>query len=212
MDHGWILDHRRHRELGVLGDELVGDVGVEEGGQIRTNVNGLHARTLTLLAEKLPVGRGASALLGRRPATPATTRPMTPGRRVGETTGMPDEQVDANADIVIDCADPEKLAKFWAAALGYRLVGFGDPYFLLLPARRAFPPVILQRVPEPKHGKARIHFDLRTPDVDAEVRRLEALGTRRIDVGQGTDVEWVPMADPDGNEFKVLSSGQAGLS
>jgi hypothetical protein len=108
-----------------------------------------------------------------------------------------------NVDIVIDCADPESLAGFWSAALGYRSVGFGEPYFLLLPTERAFPPVILQRVPEPKAGKARIHFDLRVSDVAAEVGRLEGLGARRIDVGQGDEVEWVPMADPEGNEFCV---------
>jgi glyoxalase superfamily protein len=108
-----------------------------------------------------------------------------------------------NVDIVIDCAEPESLAAFWAEALGYRAVGFRDPYFLLLPAERAYPPIILQRVPEPKQGKVRIHFDLRATDVEGEVRRLEALGARRIDVGQGDEAAWVPMADPEGNEFCV---------
>jgi hypothetical protein len=114
-----------------------------------------------------------------------------------------DGQLDPNVDIVIDCADPQALAPFGAAALGYRAVGFLEPHFLPLPTQRAFPPVILQRVPEPKQGKARIHFDLRVADVDAEVRRLEAFGARRIDVGQGDDVDYVPMADPEGNEFCV---------
>ena len=86
------------------------------------------------------------------------------------------EQLHPNVDIVIDCADPEALAEFWAEALGYRIVGFGEPYCLLLPAERAYPPVILQRVPEPKQGKARIHFDLRVSDVDAEVERLGEAG------------------------------------
>lgn len=114
-----------------------------------------------------------------------------------------DEQLAPNVDIVIDCADPETLAGFWSEALGYRTVGFREPYCLLLPTRRAYPPVILQRVPEPKQGKARIHFDLRVDDVEAEAQRLEALGARRIDVGQGVDVAWIPMADPEGNEFCV---------
>ena len=116
---------------------------------------------------------------------------------------MPDDQLGPNVDIVIDCADPETLAVFWAAALGYRDVGYRDPYYLLLPAQQAFPPVILQRVPEPKQGKARIHFDLRVSDVDAEVRRLEGLGAHRIDIGQGDEPGFVPMADPEGNEFCV---------
>jgi predicted enzyme related to lactoylglutathione lyase len=127
---------------------------------------------------------------------------LAPNGRARETAIVPNDQVGPNVDIVIDCADPETLAGFWAAALGYRAVGFRDPYYLLLPSERAFPPVILQRVLEPKQGKARIHFDLRVPDVDAEVRRLEGLGARRIDIGQG-EVEFVPMADPEGNEFCV---------
>ena len=116
---------------------------------------------------------------------------------------MADEQVDPNLDIVIDCVDPLKLSGFWAAALDYRVAGFQEPYLLLLPIRRAFPPVILQRVPEPKWGKTRSHFDLRVTDVEPEVRRLEALGARRIDVGQGEDADFVPMVDPEGNEFCV---------
>jgi hypothetical protein len=116
---------------------------------------------------------------------------------------VPDDQLLPNVDIVIDCADPETLAGFWAAALGYRAVGLFEPFFLLLPPDRAHPPVMLQRVPEPKQGKARIHFDLRVVDVQAEVGRLEALGAKRIDLGQGDEVVWVPMVDPEGNEFCV---------
>jgi predicted enzyme related to lactoylglutathione lyase len=116
---------------------------------------------------------------------------------------MPHRAVEPNVDIVIDCSDPTSLAEFWSAALGYRIVGSDERYVLLLPPERAHPPVILQRVPEPKRGKVRIHFDLRVDDVEAEARRLEALGAARIDVGQGTDVAWVPMADPEGHEFCV---------
>ena len=56
---------------------------------------------------------------------------------------MPDE-VLPNVDIVIDCADPEALAQFSAAALHYRSVGFREPYALLLPHHRGHPPVSLQ--------------------------------------------------------------------
>jgi predicted enzyme related to lactoylglutathione lyase len=110
---------------------------------------------------------------------------------------------EPNVDIVIDCADPEALAPFWAAALGYTSLGFFDPYVVLLPPERAHPPVMLQRVSEPKVGKVRIHFDLRVPDIEAEAQRLEAIGARRVDVGQGADPGWITMADPEGNEFCV---------
>ena len=110
---------------------------------------------------------------------------------------------DANIDIVIDCADPETLAEFWAEALAYDKVGLFDCYYVLLARNRAHPPVILQRVPEPKTGKARIHFDLRVEDIETEAKRLEILGARRIDIGQGIDPGWIAMADPEGNEFCV---------
>jgi hypothetical protein len=55
-----------------------------------------------------------------------------------------------------------------------------------------------------KTGKNRLHLDLRPEDQAAEVARLEALGASRANVGQGPEVSWVVMADPDGNEFCVL--------
>jgi hypothetical protein len=110
---------------------------------------------------------------------------------------------EPNVDIVIDCSDPESLAGFWAEALGYQKVGAFEQFFVLLPPVREYPPVILQRVPEPKTAKTRIHFDLRVPDIEAEARRLEALGARRIDIGQGDAPGWITMADPEGNEFCV---------
>ncbi len=70
--------------------------------------------------------------------------------------------------------------------------------------RHAVPGVRARR--GPKVGKNRVHLDLVSAS-DAEqratVQRLEGLGARRIDVGQG-DVPWVVMADPEGNEFCVL--------
>jgi predicted enzyme related to lactoylglutathione lyase len=110
---------------------------------------------------------------------------------------------EPNVDIVIDCANPERLADFWAEALGYTKAGMFDPYFVLLPQERAYPPVMLQRVAEPKAGKVRIHFDLRVPDIEAEAQRLEQLGARRVDIGQGDNTGWITMADPEGNEFCV---------
>jgi hypothetical protein len=59
----------------------------------------------------------------------------------------------------------------------------------------------------PKTGKNRLHLDIAPPadgDQQAEVERLVSLGANRIDIGQG-DVSWVVMADPDGNEFCVLT-------
>jgi len=65
------------------------------------------------------------------------------------------------------------------------------------------PELLFLRVPEAKTVKNRLHIDLRPEDQDAEVARAEALGARRIDIGQGEQT-WVVFADPDGNEFCIL--------
>lgn len=111
--------------------------------------------------------------------------------------------------ICIDSTDPARLADFWEAALGWRRT-HEEPDEIVLepPAGSAedgvVPDLLILRVPEDKAGKNRIHLDLRPEDQAAEVARLEGLGARRADVGQGPDVTWVVMADPEGNEFCVL--------
>jgi len=72
------------------------------------------------------------------------------------------------------------------------------------PEHGVAPDILFLKVPEAKAVKNRLHLDLRPKDQAAEVARLEALGARRVDVGQGPDVSWVVLADPDGNEFDVL--------
>jgi Glyoxalase-like domain len=64
-------------------------------------------------------------------------------------------------------------------------------------------------LPQGKAIKNRLHIDLAPPpdgDQAAEVRRLEDRGARRVDVGQGADPAWVVLADPEGNEFCVLTA------
>jgi hypothetical protein len=68
------------------------------------------------------------------------------------------------------------------------------------------PDLLFLRVPEDKAVKNRLHLDLRPEDQATEVARLERLGARRVDVGQGDDVSWIVLADPDGNEFCVLKA------
>ena len=111
--------------------------------------------------------------------------------------------------LCVDTADPAKLAGFWQAALGWRRTHEEDDVVILEPPAGSpedgvAPDLLFLRVPEDKAGKNRLHLDLRPKDQAAEVARLEALGARRADVGQGAAVSWVVMADPDGNEFCVL--------
>ena len=66
------------------------------------------------------------------------------------------------------------------------------------------PDILFLRVPEEKTSKNRIHIDLRPDDQALEIDRAEALGARRVDVGQSDSASWVVMADPEGNEFCIL--------
>lgn len=113
--------------------------------------------------------------------------------------------------IAFDCRDPEALATFWRQALGWER-GEADPGEACLvpppddPAAGTGIELLFLPVPEGKQVKNRLHLDLRPDDRDAEVARLEGLGARRVDVGQGPDVTWVVLADPEGNELCVLRS------
>jgi predicted enzyme related to lactoylglutathione lyase len=114
----------------------------------------------------------------------------------------------AELGLVLDCADPVALARFWSEAIGYETVGEFGSYVLLVDADGGQPKLLLQRVSEPKAGKNRMHFDIETPGVDEEVRRLEGLGARRLeaDAREELGTRWVVMADPEGNEFCVCGA------
>lgn len=106
-------------------------------------------------------------------------------------------------ELTLDCVDLDAVAAFWRAALGYAAVGtIGRRYVALAGVG---PGLTLQRVPESKRGKNRLHLDLLVDDVDAEVARLRALGAAMVtpvareEFGQ----RWFVLADVEGNEFCV---------
>ncbi len=102
--------------------------------------------------------------------------------------------------IVIDCNDLETGARFWAHALGTEVAAEEQPPYAALKARPGGLRIVLQAVPEPKTAKSRLHLDIATDDVEAEVRRLERLGASRKHQVQ----DWWVMLDPSGNEFCVV--------
>lgn len=123
------------------------------------------------------------------------------------------DNVDRSIGLVLDCADAERLAAFWAPALGYASLGAAGAYVVLVPEGKSGPKLLLQRVPEPKTVKNRMHLDIETTDVEAEAARLQALGARRLraDLVREHGTSWVVMADPEGNKFCVCDGG-AGAS
>lgn len=115
------------------------------------------------------------------------------------------------SELVLDCHDPEALARFWCEVLDFTVLdrdesdieigpreGFGGPQ----------PTIILSRTDEPKKGKLRLHFDVNTTDRDqgAELERLLAAGAELVDIGQTGEEPWHVLADPEGNEFCLLKA------
>jgi catechol 2,3-dioxygenase-like lactoylglutathione lyase family enzyme len=117
--------------------------------------------------------------------------------------------------LLIDCDDTDKLADFWCRALGYEVTYRSDEdesereVVIESPERKGWP-ILFIEVHDDRIVKNRLHLDLRPDDQEAEVARLEELGAKRIDIGQGPEVTWVVMADPEGNEFCILRARRPG--
>ena len=108
--------------------------------------------------------------------------------------------------ITLDCTDPERLARFWAAALDYEDGGRHGEFWPLFPRDESEPMIALQEVGEAKSAKNRMHLDVHVDDLAAEIVRLEDLGARRVDPDpvEGHGPTGFVMADPEGNEFCVV--------
>lgn len=117
----------------------------------------------------------------------------------------------ATIGLVLDCQDPDKLAAFWASALGYVHLGTAENYAMLIPDGRPGPKLLLQRVAEPKSGKNRMHFDIEADNIDECAARLQAFGATRAEDAPRDELghKWIIMADPEGNEFCVCNAGAA---
>jgi hypothetical protein len=112
--------------------------------------------------------------------------------------------------VVVDAHDCQLLARFWSAALGWRITVETEDEWAIEPPEGSrevdvAPDILFVKVPDTKSVKNRLHFDLRPVDQQSQVQRLVDLGARRVDVGQADDVSWVVLADPEGNEFCVLA-------
>ncbi len=114
-------------------------------------------------------------------------------------------------ELVIDCHDHDLLGRFWAEVLGYRVTERSDGpknfYVELQGPPGSGPTVLVDRTPDPKRSKNRLHIDVNATDrtQDEEVERILGLGASRVDIGQG-EQDWLVLADPEGNEFCVLRS------
>ncbi|MBA3432080.1 MAG: VOC family protein [Actinobacteria bacterium] len=110
--------------------------------------------------------------------------------------------------VTIDCANLASLARFWASVLDYRIDYEDEEEVSIESSDGSESALLFVKVLDVKAVKNRIHFDLNPDDQATEVDRLMGLGATKVDIGQG-DTTWVVMADPEGNEFCVLTHKDA---
>jgi predicted enzyme related to lactoylglutathione lyase len=111
--------------------------------------------------------------------------------------------------VTLDSNDPERLADFWQAAIGFRRREVGDGGITLSdsPVGRPLNHLSIQRVPEPKTAKHRLHLDLFVKDEAEAIAELERLGAIVVRPAPGAGhlgFSATVMADPEGGEFCVV--------
>ncbi|MBU3062597.1 glyoxalase/bleomycin resistance/dioxygenase family protein [Nocardia sp. NEAU-G5] len=109
--------------------------------------------------------------------------------------------------LTIDCADPAALAEFWGKVLD-RPVSPGatlENAQLTATDPERGPRLFFQRVPEPKTVKNRLHLDMVTEHYETEIERLTGLGAKSLDKVEVPGARWTTFADPEGNEFDLLT-------
>jgi hypothetical protein len=117
--------------------------------------------------------------------------------------------------VVLDCADPAALVPFWSEAMGYRSATSLPGFEVLVPRadQPEGPVFILQRVPEGRPAKNRMHLDVHVPldiGVPGQTERLVELGARPLgapvtELWETAGIWWQVMADPEGNEFCLVA-------
>jgi predicted enzyme related to lactoylglutathione lyase len=108
-------------------------------------------------------------------------------------------------ELVVDCADPPRLVRFWAGLVG------GDPVDREPDWSYVDPPdgglrLAFQRVPEGKQVKNRLHLDVEVEDIDAERARLAGEGATGVaEIQTDSHGRFQVMLDPEGNEFCLVT-------
>jgi len=104
--------------------------------------------------------------------------------------------------LTFDCADAEKLAGFWSAVLDQPVGDGASPEYAVLTGT---PGWMFLQVPEAKTVKNRVHPDLSTKDLPAELERLIGLGATHVADHTEDGTTWATLTDPEGNEFDIVA-------
>jgi predicted enzyme related to lactoylglutathione lyase len=106
---------------------------------------------------------------------------------------------------MIDANDPDSLARFWTALLHTGIESrFDDGRFVFLASGEHGPAVGIQRVPERKMTKNRVHVDIEVDDLEEMTRWVRRNGGARVADHEAAGYHWRIMADPEGNEFCLV--------
>ena len=113
------------------------------------------------------------------------------------------ERVGTLYAVTMDVNDLDTCARFWSQVLGTEIL-FQNEQYLRLGKKGERPSMLLQKVPEPRTVKNRVHIDLDVSDLDAAVARVKELGGNKLKELHEYGIKWAVMADPDGNEFCLV--------
>ena len=105
--------------------------------------------------------------------------------------------------VTVDCADPQRLAAFWAAALEGTVSADWGEFVVVSSAVPGLAHLGFQRADDPTPGKNRLHVDFQTADRTSEVARLQQLGATQDGEAAAPGMAWTRLLDPEGNVFCV---------
>lgn len=135
---------------------------------------------------------------------PTTTAPTT----TAPTTGLPGRPGTTFAGLAYDAFDALAVARFWAAALRVDVApgaSVGRAELTGGPAA-GVPHLVFRQVTDPRTARTPLHLQLTTDDLDAEAKRLQRLGARRLGGVSDRGRRWVTLADPEGNTFDLMAA------
>ncbi len=105
--------------------------------------------------------------------------------------------------IMIDCNDLDVMSSFWCRALRLEEKVRHPSHVWLSRLSDRGPALALQRVPEPRQGKNRIHLDIGAKDPEAFAEHIISLGGAKVEDHEVEGFRWSVLADPEGNVFCV---------
>ena len=111
--------------------------------------------------------------------------------------------------IVLDVSDLDRSVEFWLQVFGGEKIFADDAYARVGDLSRP-PTLLLQKVPEVKTVKNRVHLDFEIDDLDAAIERVVKLGGHEVNRVSEYGITFAVMADLDGNEFCLIDPPDAG--